>query len=114
MPSRTPAQRLSDILENIRNVRHFTSGMTYQDFCTDIKTCYAVARAFEIISEASRRLPEDLKARRPDIDWPGLAALGNVYRHQYDLVIEEIMWHSLQHELEPLDRVAMLELRTLR
>ena len=60
MPSKTSAQRLRDILENIDLVQAFTSGLAYTDFESDRKTVYAVVRALEIISEATRRLPGEL------------------------------------------------------
>lgn len=53
MPSKTSAQRLRDILENIDLVQAFTSGLAYTDFESDRKTVYAVVRALEIISEAT-------------------------------------------------------------
>ena len=76
MPSKSPAQRLTDILENIDAIAEFTSGMTFAAYLRDRKTIYAVTRALEIISEASRRLPDALKQRHPTIDWPGVAAAG--------------------------------------
>jgi uncharacterized protein with HEPN domain len=57
MPSRNPAQRLSDIIDNVDAIRVFTTGLDFQAFRADRKTVYAVVRALEIISEASRRLP---------------------------------------------------------
>jgi uncharacterized protein with HEPN domain len=69
MPSKNPAQRLSDIIENIDAIRAFTAGLDFAAFRADRKTVYAVVRALEIISEASRRLPEPLCARHPEVDW---------------------------------------------
>src|SRR5271170_291667 len=87
MPSdRAPAQRLDDILRNIDAAREFTQGMRFEDFVADLKTVYAVTRALEIVSEASRHLPAEMKARMVGINWRGIAAVGNVYRHAYDAV----------------------------
>ena len=63
MPSKNPAQRLSDILENIKAIQAFTAGLDFQSFRSDRKTVYAVVRALDIISEASRRLPDDFRDR---------------------------------------------------
>jgi len=68
MPSKNPAQRLRDILDNIHLLEGFTSGFAYAGFESDRKTAYAVVRALEIISEAVRRLPDELKERNPDVD----------------------------------------------
>jgi uncharacterized protein with HEPN domain len=79
--SRTPAEALIDILDNIHLATNFAEGMNYEAFCGDLRTVYAVTRCFEIISEASRRLPKQLKARHPDVPWTDIAGAGSVYRH---------------------------------
>lgn len=73
MPSKNPAQRLADIIENIDAIQGFTSELDFSAFRADRKTVYAVVRALEIISEASRRLPADL-VRHPEIDWAAVGA----------------------------------------
>lgn len=113
MPSKNPAQRLADILENSKAIEEFTSGMTFEAFQADRKTVYAVSRALEIISEASRRLPDELKDRHPEIDWRGLAGLGNVYRHDYDVVDLHLVWESLIRRLPALQEAARFELKRL-
>jgi uncharacterized protein with HEPN domain len=80
-PSENPAQRLADILENTDAIQSFTANLDFDAFRADRKTVYAVVRALEIISEASRRLPAELLRRHPEIDWIAVAAAGNVYRH---------------------------------
>ena len=81
MPSKNPAQRLRDIVDNIDAIDAFTAGMELETFAADRRTIYAVVRALEIVSEAARRLPAELKDRYPEIDWIAVAAAGNVYRH---------------------------------
>jgi uncharacterized protein with HEPN domain len=78
MPSKSPAQRLSDIIDNIDAIESFTAGLDFAAFRADRKTVYAVVRALEIISEASRRLPSELLDRYPEIDWVAVAAAGNI------------------------------------
>jgi uncharacterized protein with HEPN domain len=58
---------LSDIRHHISLATHFIQGFDYEVFRMDLRTVYAVTRCLEIISEASRRLPEELKARYPSI-----------------------------------------------
>ena len=110
MPSKNPAQRLRDILENIDAIETFTVGMNFEQFELDRKTVYAVTRALEIISESSRRLPDELKRRHSEIDWRAVAAAGNVYRHEYEGVDDALVWHTLQHDLARLRKVAEAEL----
>jgi uncharacterized protein with HEPN domain len=80
----------------------------------DRKTVYAVVRALEIVSEASRRLPNELIDRHPDIDWAAIAASGNVYRHEYEAVDEALIWHTVRHELAALRAVATAEFERLQ
>jgi len=114
MPSKNPAQRLSDIIDNVDAITAFTAGLDFQAFCVERKTVYAVVRALEIISEASRRLPDKLLHRHGEIDWAGIAAAGNVYRHEYEVVDEALIWHTIQHDLAALRSVAEEEFRGLQ
>jgi uncharacterized protein with HEPN domain len=84
--------------------------MDRDDFAADRKTVYAVVRALEIVSEASRRLGDELKARYPKIDWIAVAAAGNVYRHEYEGVDVDLIWHTVKHDLGALRDVAASEL----
>jgi uncharacterized protein with HEPN domain len=65
----------------------------------DPRTVYAVTRCLEIISEASRRLPDDLKARHPSIAWKDMAGAGNIYRHDYEDVAAQHVWDAVQIDL---------------
>ena len=73
----------------------------------------STARCLEIISEASRRLPEAMKSRHPSIAWRDMAGAGNVYRHDYDDVAARYVWHTLTHDLQPLRLVVLEEIRNL-
>jgi uncharacterized protein with HEPN domain len=85
-------------------------GYDWIRFHTDIKTVYAVTRCLEIISEASRRLPPELKARHPAIAWRQMAAAGNICRHEYDDVAERFVWDAVRRSLQPLRTVVESEL----
>jgi uncharacterized protein with HEPN domain len=109
MPSKNPAQRLRDIIDNIDAIAAFTAQFDFPSFRMDRKTVYAVVRALEIVSEASRRLPGELLSRHPEIDWTAIAAAGNVYRHEYEAVDEVLIWHTIRHDLTALRDVATAE-----
>ena len=108
MSSKNSEQRLRDVLDNIEAIQIFTARMDFAAFSADRKTLYAVTRALEIISEASRRLPDDLKQRHKDVDWIAVAAAGNVYHHE--AVDEMQLWNTVQHELGAPRRVVTAEL----
>ena len=65
---------------------------------------FLAQRAVEIISEASRRLPDELKAAYPDIRWKSIAGIGNVLRHEYHTVADQLIWNAVRHELPSLRR----------
>ena len=110
---KNPGQRLRDILDNIDAIESFVGRMSQGEFSGDRKTVYAVTRALEMISEASRRLPKELKDRYPSIDWAAIAAAGNVYRHEYEAVDEAQLWHTVRTGLRPLREMASAELDRL-
>lgn len=62
----------------------------------------AVERGIEIISEASRHIPEELKDRYPHIYWREIAAIGNLLRHEYGRIDDRIMWRVVQRYLPEL------------
>jgi len=104
---------LRDIAHHIDLAAHFTAGFDYEAFVTDPRTVYAVTRCLEIISEALRRLPDDLKARHPSIAWRDIAGAGNIYRHDYEDVAAQHVWDAVQIDLPPLRVVIHFELATL-
>jgi uncharacterized protein with HEPN domain len=114
MPSRSTAARLQDILENIRLARSFVAGLSFADFQADLRTSYAIVRCLEIISEASRRLPAEIKARHSEIEWIDVAGAGSIYRHDYQAVSDDLIWQTVQQDLEPLRIAVEQELNNLQ
>ena len=98
----TLSDRLVHILEAIDNIQRLLAGRTRTTFTSDLLLRLAVERSFEIISEASRRLPNDVKERQPDIDWLGMADLGNRLRHTYHRIDAGLLWDIAEHDLPPL------------
>jgi uncharacterized protein with HEPN domain len=102
MPSDRTDGILRDILHHIDLATQFVGDLDRETFKTDIRTVYAVTRCLEIISEASRRVPDDMKVRHPGISWKQMAAAGNVYRHDYEDVAAQFVWETVQRALPPL------------
>ena len=73
MPSKSATGVLHDMTRQIRLAQSFVEGSSFEGFQADRRTVYAVIRCLEIISEASRRLPDELKARHPEVPWAGMA-----------------------------------------
>jgi len=110
MRSELEQTSLRDILHHIDLVQEFTAGQDFEAFNTDTLRIYAVIRCLEVISEASRRLPDDLKARHPAIAWTEMAGAGNVYRHDYQDVASRRVWDTVRLALPPLRTVIVAEL----
>ena len=91
----------------------FATAMDLETFRDDLRTVYAVKRRLEIISEASRRLPDDLKARHLTIAWKEMAGAGNIYRHDYEDVAAPYVWVTIQDHLPALRAVIAQELAAL-
>ena len=111
MPSRATENSLLHIRENIYLARQFVAGLDCERFRDDTKSFYAVVRCLEIISEASRRLPDDIKAKYPHIPWREMAAAGNVYRHEYEDVRQRRVWATIEERFPDLLATVEAELQ---
>jgi uncharacterized protein with HEPN domain len=117
MPSKpkpsNPKAWLFHIRDNIHLAGRFVEGLDYEGFRDNQLVFYAVTRALEIISEASRRLPDEMKARHPEIPWSDIAGAGNVYRHDYEDVRQRLVWGTVQKHSQPLLAAVEQELQQL-
>jgi uncharacterized protein with HEPN domain len=101
---------LTDVLDNIELAERFARNLNFEDLRDNVQTLYAVIRSLEIISEASRRLSIDLKARHPEVPWSAIAAAGNFYRHNYEEITSLRVWKTLREDLPPLRVIIEKEL----
>jgi uncharacterized protein with HEPN domain len=105
--------RLTDILEAIERIREVLGEMSLESFEVDWQKQWLVERGVEIISEASRHLTDELKARHPSVPWQKVAGIGNVLRHDYEDIAAPIMWKPAQVDLVALEEVCQAELLSL-
>jgi uncharacterized protein with HEPN domain len=109
MRSKSAQSSLIDIRQNIELARSFVHGLSFEQFRADRKTVYAATRCLEIISEASRRLPDEFRLQHSTLPWRKIAGSGNIYRHDYEAVDDATVWDTLK-ELEGLRLVVEQEL----
>ena len=113
MHSESVKLALYDIRDNALLAREFVEGLSSEAFNESQLHVYAVTRALEIISEASRRLPDGLRDRHPDLPWRSIRDVGNFYRHQYDNVTASYVWETVTVHLPPLLAAIVAEIGDL-
>jgi uncharacterized protein with HEPN domain len=110
MTERSPALRLTDIVEAIERIRSVIVNLTLEEFETNWQRQWLVQRGVQIISEASRHLTADLKARHPEIPWTKVAGIGSVLRHDYERIAPDVLWKLITVDLPILDAACRAEL----
>ena len=93
---------LDDMVQACRSIIRFANGMSLDTYLADEKTRYAVMRGYEILGEAVRRLPDELKAENPDIPWTTMAAVRNRIVHGYFGVDDAILFTTIDQDIKPL------------
>ncbi len=110
MAERLGSPPLTDIVEAIEHIRAALTGTSLDDFEKSWEKRWLIERGIEIVSEASRRLPEELKIRNAEIPWRKVAGIGNVLRHDYARVAPGVLWKLIRDDLPALERVCRAEL----
>lgn len=95
---------LDDMRDCCRKIIRFTAGMDQTAFIDDAKTRDAVLHNIEIIGEAAKYVPEDVRARLPFIEWRKITALRNLIAHAYFGVDDAIVWDIVQNKVPELLR----------
>jgi uncharacterized protein with HEPN domain len=99
---RDPKFYLKDILESMDSIELFIGKMDFDEFKEDDKTSSAVIRKFEIIGEATKNLPEDIKKDYPDIPWRAMAGMRDKLIHFYFGIKYELVWRTIKDVIPQL------------
>lgn len=94
-----------DIIDSMNKAIKFIEGMSYEQFIQDDKTIFAVVRALEIIGEAIKKIPEEIKAKYPEIPWKGMAGMRNKVIHEYFGINLKYIWTTIKEripEIKPM------------
>ena len=102
MSDRDARLLVDDIVHAADKILHYTAGMDLNQFTLDEKTVDAVVRNFEIIGEASNRLPKDFKLRHTEIPWRRMVGFRNRIIHDYFGIDHSIVWTIIGRDLPQL------------
>jgi uncharacterized protein with HEPN domain len=93
---------LQDIVDSIDDIGDFIKGMSFEDFSHDKKTTNAVLRSIEVMGEAAKNVPEEIREQYPQIPWKKMSGMRDKLIHEYHGVDLETVWKTLREDIPPL------------
>jgi uncharacterized protein with HEPN domain len=104
MSERDYKDYINDIINSIHFIREFTDLLSFDDFKKDIKSQFAVIRCFEVIGEATKRIPDDFRNNYSNIPWKIMAGMRDRLIHGYDVVDVSILWRTIKTDIPELEK----------
>jgi uncharacterized protein with HEPN domain len=101
-PRRDVRDFVADILAAVEKAGTFVEGFDLATFAADDRTSYAVVRALEVVGEAAKRVPQDVRDAHPDVPWRAMAGMRDKLIHDYITVNLEVVWRTVTEDLPPL------------
>ena len=102
---------IEHILQAIAHIEEDTAEQTIESFVADRRARQLVERNMEIVSEAARRLPDELLGTETQMPWNDIKGIGNILRHDYDKVRSEVLWDTVVNDIGPL-KAAVARMRS--
>jgi uncharacterized protein with HEPN domain len=90
------------MLESLEKIERYATELTFERFARDDRTVDAVVRNLEVIGEAARQIPSEVRERYPEVPWRRVIGLRNVVVHEYFAVDVEIVWTVVRQSLPEL------------
>jgi len=97
------------MVEAIDNVFDFVEGKSFDAFKEDKILRFAVIKNLEIVGEAAYLLTKDFKSVHREIEWNDIIGMRHILVHGYYEIKDEIIWETIQTDLQPLkERITLL------
>jgi uncharacterized protein with HEPN domain len=100
--SRNPRLYLEDIQQSCAKVLRFTAGLSFEQFKQDDRTYDAVLRNLEIIGEAAKNVPDEIRQRFSFVEWRKISGFRDLAAHQYFSISDSIAWDIIQNKIPEL------------
>jgi len=93
---------IDDMRQACRKVMDYTRGMDLPALQADEKTYDDVVRNLEVLGEAAKQMPEELRRQLPAIEWKKIAGLRDILAHVYFGIDDTILWDIVTTKVQPL------------
>ena len=93
---------IHDIIENMHDAQRFVKDMTFEEFRTNKMAINAVLRSIEVIGEAVKSVPEEIRNRKPSVPWRNMARMRDRVIHMYFGVDYLRVWETVQDAITPI------------
>ncbi|MDI6788100.1 MAG: DUF86 domain-containing protein [Planctomycetota bacterium] len=105
---------LKDILASARKILNYVGSKSHKDFVRDQMMTDAVIRNLEIIGEAVKKIPANVKQKHPEIEWKKIACLRDILIHEYFGIDYDILWDIVRNKIPQLKEQILLVLKSNR
>ena len=114
MPERDWTLFLKDIQTHSKRIHSYTKDLSMKEFFKDSKTYDAVMRNIQIIGEAIKHLPADVRKEYKNVDWKKAAGLRDIVVHEYFGINRDIIWDVIQNKIPELEREVKVILKDIK
>ncbi|MCS6989202.1 MAG: DUF86 domain-containing protein [Chloroherpetonaceae bacterium] len=102
---------LDDMIAAMNDAQRFVENMTLDQFLADKKTQYAVVKAIEIVGEATKKIPDEIKIQEPSLDWKSMSGARDVLSHGYFGIDYAMIWRIVAVHF-PVDKERLITLKS--
>jgi uncharacterized protein with HEPN domain len=92
------------MIKACEKVGRYTAGLDRRAFFADERTVDAVVRNIQILGDAAKQIPDDVRQRMPEVEWRKVSGMRNVIVHAYFDVDDDILWLAVENKIPELLR----------